>query len=63
MKTMTQKIKEHTCRACKGTGFPAVKQPVLATRRIYPVKCVACTGKGKITDARSRRLVFRQPSS
>ena len=51
MKTMTQKIKEHTCPACKGTGFPVVKQPVLATRRIYPVKCEACTGKGKITDA------------
>jgi DnaJ-class molecular chaperone len=51
MKTMTQKIKEHTCPACKGTGFPVVKQPVLASRRIYPVKCVACTGKGKITDA------------
>ena len=51
MKTMTKKIKEHTCSACKGTGFPVVKQPVLATRRIYPVKCEACTGKGKITDA------------
>lgn len=51
MKTMTQKIKEHTCPACKGTGFPRVKQPVLATRRIYPVKCEACAGKGKITDA------------
>ena len=50
MKAMRQKIKEHTCPACKGTGFPAVKQPVLATRRIYPVKCVACTGKGKIAD-------------
>jgi DnaJ-class molecular chaperone len=51
MKTMSPKIKEHTCPACKGTGFPAVKQPTVATRRIYPVKCVACTGKGKITDA------------
>jgi len=51
MKTMAQKIKEHTCPACKGTGFPAVKQPVLATRRIYPIKCGACSGKGKITDA------------
>ena len=51
MRAMTQKIKEHTCPACKGTGFPVVKQPLLATRRIYPVKCVACTGKGKITDA------------
>ena len=51
MKTMTQKIKEHTCSACKGTGFPAVKQPALATRRIYPIKCEACSGKGKIAEA------------
>jgi DnaJ-class molecular chaperone len=51
MKNMKQKIKEHTCSVCKGTGFPAAKQPVQPTRRIYPVKCVACAGKGKITDA------------
>jgi DnaJ-class molecular chaperone len=48
---MTLKIKEHTCVACNGTGYPAVMQPVLATRKIYPVKCKACDGKGKITDA------------
>jgi hypothetical protein len=48
---MTQKIKEHACAACKGTGFPVVKQPVLATRKIYPAKCEACDGKGRITDA------------
>jgi len=48
---MTQKIKEHRCAACNGTGFPVVKQPVLATRKIYPVKCEACAGKGRITDA------------
>jgi DnaJ-class molecular chaperone len=48
---MTQKIKEHACAACKGTGFPVVKQPVLATRKIYPAKCEACAGKGRITDA------------
>lgn len=46
----TQKIKEQTCDACKGTGFPTVKQPVLATRKVYPVKCEACAGKGRITD-------------
>ena len=51
MSAMTQKIKEHTCAACNGTGFPVVKQPVLATRRIYPVKCEACAGKGRIADA------------
>jgi DnaJ-class molecular chaperone len=49
--TMTPKINEHTCPNCKGTGFPVVKQPVAANRRIYPVQCTACAGKGKITDA------------
>jgi DnaJ-class molecular chaperone len=48
---MTPKIKEHTCPDCKGTGFPVVKQPALATHKIYPVKCEACAGKGRITDA------------
>jgi len=28
-----------------------VKQPELATRKIYPVKCEACAGKGRIADA------------
>jgi DnaJ-class molecular chaperone len=48
---MTPKIKEHTCGACNGTGFPVVKQPTQPGRKIYPVKCSACGGKGKITDA------------
>jgi DnaJ-class molecular chaperone len=47
---MTLKIKEHDCKACDGTGFPTVKQPMLATYKIYPVKCEACAGKGRITD-------------
>jgi hypothetical protein len=28
-----------------------VKQPVQPGRRIYPVKCTACDGKGKVTEA------------
>jgi DnaJ-class molecular chaperone len=44
---MTGKIKEHTCTACNGTGFPTVKQPVLATHKIYPVKCEACAMLGR----------------
>jgi DnaJ-class molecular chaperone len=48
---MMPKIKEHTCVACNGTGFPVVMQPVQPGRKIYPVKCKACDGKGKITDA------------
>jgi DnaJ-class molecular chaperone len=45
------KIKERICPACNGTGYPAVKQPVQLGRRIYPVKCKSCDGKGKVTDA------------
>ena len=45
------KIKEHTCEACMGTGYPVVLQPVQPGRKIYPVKCNACEGKGKIADA------------
>lgn len=48
---MTPKIKEHSCPACNGTGFPVVMQPVQPGRKIYPVKCKSCDGKGKITDA------------
>ena len=48
---MTTKIKEHTCKACMGTGYPVVMQPVQPGRKIYPVKCTACAGKGRITDA------------
>ncbi len=47
---MTTKIKEHTCPACKGTGFPKSMQPAYPGRKIYPVKCEACLGKGKITE-------------
>jgi DnaJ-class molecular chaperone len=48
---MTPKIKEHTCTTCNGTGFPTVKQPMLATHKIYPVKCTVCAGKGRIADS------------
>ena len=47
---MKPKVREHTCPACRGTGFPAVKQPVQPGRRIYPIKCVLCGGKGRIAD-------------
>jgi DnaJ-class molecular chaperone len=48
---MKPKIREHICPACRGTGFPVVRQPVQPGRRIYPVKCKSCDGKGKVTDA------------
>jgi hypothetical protein len=50
-KTMTPKIKEHTCPVCNGSGFPTVKQPAQSDRRVYPVRCKTCAGKGRITDA------------
>jgi DnaJ-class molecular chaperone len=48
---MTPKIKEHTCPGCSGTGVASVMQPVKPGRKIYPARCKACEGKGKITDA------------
>jgi DnaJ-class molecular chaperone len=48
---MTTKIKEHMCEACMGTGYPVVTQPIQPGRKIYPVKCGACEGKGKIANA------------
>jgi len=48
---MTPKIEERRCPACNGTGYPVVKQPAQTGRRIYPVKCKTCDGKGKVTDA------------
>ena len=47
---MTPRIKEHTCPLCKGTGFPKSMKPARPGRRIYPVKCESCEGKGKISD-------------
>lgn len=54
---MMTKIKEHTCNACLGTGYPVVMQPVQPGRKIYPVKCQACDGKGKITDTTEATLL------
>jgi hypothetical protein len=31
-----EKVAEIRCRACNGTGFPKVKQPVQPARKIYP---------------------------
>jgi len=42
---------EHKCPACNGTGFPVVKQPAQPGRKIYPVQCKSCHGKGRITEA------------
>jgi len=47
---MPPKIKEHTCPLCNGAGFPKSKEPTHPGRKIYPVKCESCQGKGKISE-------------
>jgi hypothetical protein len=32
-------------------GLSCIAQPARPDRKIYPVKCKSCQGKGKITDA------------
>jgi DnaJ-class molecular chaperone len=51
MKKPAAKPTERKCPACKGTGFPKVAQPVRPGRKIYPVRCEKCGGKGRITKA------------
>jgi DnaJ-class molecular chaperone len=48
MKKLSATI-EHECPACNGTGYPMVMQPVQADRKIYPVRCEKCGGKGRVT--------------
>lgn len=51
MKKPSMKPTEHECPACNGTGFPVVMQPVQPGRKIYPVQCKNCDGKGRISEA------------
>jgi hypothetical protein len=51
MKKLSTKTAEHNCPACNGTGFPVVMQPIQPGRRIYPVQCKDCSGKGRIAGA------------
>jgi DnaJ-class molecular chaperone len=51
MPTFSPKPNEHKCPVCKGTGFPAVKQPAEPGRRIYPARCERCDGKGRVEAA------------
>jgi hypothetical protein len=34
------------CPRCNGTGFPVVKQPAQANRKIYPAPYTKCGGRG-----------------
>jgi DnaJ-class molecular chaperone len=45
----TKVAKEVKCRACEGTGFPAVAQPAEPGRKIYPAPCKTCFGKGRLS--------------
>jgi DnaJ-class molecular chaperone len=53
MPQLSEKLKlaEFKCPACKGTGFPPVKQPAQPGRKIYPPKCERCDGKGWVAEA------------
>ena len=51
MRKRSVKPIEHKCPACDGTGFPKVTQPVKPSRKIYPVQCKNCGGKGRIAGA------------
>ena len=48
MRKSSVKATEHKCPECNGTGFPMVMQPVKPSRKIYPVQCENCGGKGRI---------------
>ena len=48
MPKFSAKPKEFKCPACKGTGFPVVKQPAQPGRKIYPARCERCDGKGSV---------------
>jgi DnaJ-class molecular chaperone len=51
MPKLSTKPAELKCPACKGTGFPAVKQPAQPGRKIYPARCERCDGKGWVEAA------------
>jgi DnaJ-class molecular chaperone len=51
MRKPSVKTIEHICPACNGTGFPKVTQPVQPWRKIYPIQCKDCGGKGRIGAA------------
>jgi DnaJ-class molecular chaperone len=51
MPKLSAKAIEFKCPACKGTGFPAVKQPAQPGRKIYPARCERCDGKGWVEAA------------
>jgi DnaJ-class molecular chaperone len=51
MPKLSAKPNEFKCPACKGTGFPVVKQPAQPGRKIYPARCERCDGKGWVAAA------------
>jgi len=49
---------EVKCPACFGIGYPTIKQPKQADRKIYPARCVRCSGKGRILTKRKWRTAY-----
>jgi DnaJ-class molecular chaperone len=45
-------VAEQHCPACGGTGFPTVRQPAQPGRRVFPMPCKKCGGKGRIAKAK-----------
>ena len=51
MSRWSEKLPEQRCPACDGRGVPAVKQPAVPGRKIYPAPCKKCGGKGRVALA------------
>jgi DnaJ-class molecular chaperone len=45
-----EKVAEHKCPTCKGTGVLPVNKRAPEGRRIYPARCDRCEGKGWIAN-------------
>jgi DnaJ-class molecular chaperone len=52
---------ESKCPACRGTGYPAVMQPMRPGRKIFAAPCKKCGGKGRIAEAATEAASFEKP--
>jgi hypothetical protein len=48
MSKRSEKLPERHCPACDGRGVPAVKQPAIPGRKLFPAPCKKCGGKGRV---------------
>jgi hypothetical protein len=63
MKKPIKRSAEQRCPACRGTGFPPVKQPVKPGRRIFAARCAKCGGKGRVTGNRVSLALVKSKAS